>query len=53
MPFTFAWRDAILINVAGKTANITLAWLFDLTDGDEAIGDYNEGGEQDGIDSRT
>ncbi|MCP1426171.1 MULTISPECIES: hypothetical protein [Paenibacillus] len=34
-------------------ATLTLAWLLALTGGDEANGDYIEGGEQDGIDSRT
>jgi hypothetical protein len=32
---------------------ITLAWLSVLTGGIEANGDSNEGGEQDGFDSRT
>lgn len=34
-------------------AILTLAWMFDLTVGTWANGDYIEGGEQDGINSRT
>lgn len=54
--FAFSFSNKVCytrIGCRGKPAFVTLAWLFDLTVGNEANGDSNEGGEQDGIDSGT
>jgi len=49
----FDWAIMIYCTTLSIETTITLAWLLALTGGDEANGDYIEGGEQDGIDSRT